>query len=502
MLTSVDIDGSGRSDIQYDTLNRPQPMSEWRCGRLTTMMLAALLMAGIALVAERAPTVAAQPAAGGEHWIATWGTALQLVRLPSGAGGRGAPPPAAGVINPAPAAPSIPTAPSAGNPPAPVTSAPARKFAAPIEIAGISDQTIRMIVRASVRGRRVRIRLTNAFGAATVSIGAAHIALRQAESSIVAGSDRALTFGGQPAALVYAGQVLFSDPVDLEFPPLTDLAVSLYIAGDAGTPTAHRFGLRPTYVSQSGNQAGAASIENLGMTTESYYWLAGVDVLAPAEFGTLVTFGDSITDGDQSTPDTNRMWPAVLATRLQANAATRHIGVVNAGIAGNRLLGDNNSGIVRFIHHALGVPGVKWITVLEGINDISAGTRRSAAGSSAPPTFSAGDLIRAYRQLIDLAHLHGLKVIGCTLTPFGGSSAGNDRGEEIRTATNDWIRTGGAFDAIVDFDAATRDRTDPRRFRAEAESPDLLHPGDGGYRLMADAFNLGLFAGSSRTRQH
>jgi len=356
-----------------------------------------------------------------------------------------------------------------------------------------------MIVRTSVGGRRVRIRIANAFGTPSLSIGAAHIARRAAGSGTVRGSDRRLTFGGGPTATVYAGQVIISDPVDFVVPPLADLAVSLYVPGDAGIPTSHRFGLRPTYLSMPGNYAGAAEIESVATTTQSYYWLAGVDVLAPTDGGTLVTFGDSITDGDQSTPDTSGMWPALLARRLQANASTKHIGVVNAGISGNRLLGDNNSGVVRFVQHALSVPGVKWITVLEGINDISGATRQNRVGAATAGTpasaapFSAEDLIRAYRQMIEAAHLRGVKVIGCTITPFGGSSTFTERGEAIRVAVNDWIRTSGAFDAVIDFDAATRDSEDPQRFRAEADSPDLLHPGDGGYRLMADAVNLGVF---------
>jgi lysophospholipase L1-like esterase len=439
----------------------------------------------------RAPAPRAQAAAG-EHWVATWGTALQLARFAGGPGGR--PPGALG----APGAP-------AAVPPPPPQGFPPRRFGAPVEIPRLADQTVRMIVRTSIGGRRVRIRLANAFGGTTVFIGAAHVARRASGSAVVAGSDRALTFGGRPKTLLYAGQTIVSDPVDLDIPALTDLAVSLYIAGDAGAPTAHRFGLRPTYISTSGNHAAAAAIEALETTTESYYWLAGVDVLAPASAGTLVTFGDSITDGDQSTPDTNRMWPALLAARLQAQATTRGVGVVNAGIAGNRLLGDNNGGAVRFVAHALTVPGVRWITVLEGINDITTAGRRfgrpPAAGAPAgppatPPALppvTADDLIGAYRQMIESAHLHGIRVIGCTLTPFGGSSAYSERGESMRQAVNDWIRTSGAFDAVVDFDAVTRDEQDPQRFRPEAESPDLLHPGDGGYRLMADAFDLALF---------
>lgn len=455
---------------------------------------AARLLTIATLVLAASGAVSAQRAATGEQWIATWGTAQQLVRLPGGLGGRGGPPPSppGGGTAPGPGQP-------AAAPPPPVPGAPARRFAAPPEIANITEQTVRMIVRTSVGGRRVRIRIANAFGAPSLSIGAAHLALRATESATVPGTDRTLTFGGQPTATVYAGQVLVSDPVDLAVPPLTDLAVSLYVPGDAGLPTSHRFGLRPTYLSAPGNYAASASIENVAMTTQSYYWLAGVDVLGPPEGGTLVTFGDSITDGDQSTPDTIRMWPALLAARLQANAATKHVGVVNAGISGNRLLGDNTSGVVRFVEHALSVPGVKWITVLEGINDISGATRQNPGaltGGAAPAparAFSADDLIRAYRQMIELAHLRGVKVIGCTITPFGGSSTFTERGEAIRQAANEWIRKSGAFDAVVDFDAATRGNADPLRFRAEADSPDLLHPGDSGYRLMADAFDLAVF---------
>jgi lysophospholipase L1-like esterase len=448
---------------------------------------------------------ATTPTATAERWVATWGTALQLARIAGGPAGRGSTPggqpgtPAAhGAAATPVAAPSVPM------PPPPSSQGfPPRRFGAPVEIPQVAEQTVRMIVRTSIGGRRVRIRLANAFGAATVTIGAAHVARRQEGSAIVAGSDRRLTFDGEATARIYAGQSLLSDPVDLDVAPLSDLAVSLYIAGDAGAPTAHRFGLRPTYISARGNHAAAARIEPVEQTTESYYWLAGVDVLAPAGAGTIVTFGDSITDGDQSTPDTNRMWPARLAERLQASAATRQVAVVNAGIAGNRLLGDNNGGVVRFVAHALSVPGVRWITVLEGINDITIAGRRfgqppatapGAVAAPAAPPFSADDLIDAYRQMIAAAHAEDIRVIGCTLTPFGGSSAYSERGEAIRQAVNDWIRTSGAFDAVVDFDAVTRDRTDPQRFSAEAESPDLLHPGDGGYRVMAEAFDLALFA--------
>jgi lysophospholipase L1-like esterase len=320
-------------------------------------------------------------------------------------------------------------------------------------------------------------------------VGAAHIAVRAKDSAIVPGTDRTLMFSGNPTATMYAGEELVSDPVNLNVAPLSDLAVSLYFAKDTGVPTNHPLGSHPAYVSKEGDFTSAEEITDPLMITQSYYWLQGVDVLAPSVAEAIVTFGDSITDGARSTPDTDSMWPAFLAARLQGDKSTAHIAVVNAGISGNRILGDNAGGVVRLSRDALDVPGVKWIMLIEGINDISFAMRQPSS------SFSADDLIAAYRQVIEAAHLRGIKVIGCTMTPYGGSGGYKDAGEAIREAANDWIRNSGKFDAVVDFDAATRDAADPKRFRAEAGSPDMLHPGDPGYKLMADAINLAIFSG-------
>ena len=444
--------------------------------RFRSMLMAVALAAAVFAGAPRAQVPQATDRA--VPWVATWGTAQLTFR--------------------APPAPPAPPPPNAG----PVLGPdPRRRHPIPPALPGLKNQTVRMIVRSSIGGETVRVRLAHAFGAPPVAIGAAHIAIREKDSAIVAGSDRALTFGGRPTATLYGGQTLVSDPVTLAIKPLADLAVSLYLPEDTGPPTSHTFGLRPTYISKPGNVAADVAIAEPEKTTESWYWLAGIDVTAPAQrqgqapVGTLVTFGDSITDGDQSTPDRISMWPAFLAARLQANAATRNIGVVNAGISGNRLLGDNTSGLARLTLHALSVPGVKWITLLEGINDISAATRPlppgGGGGSHIPMT--ADDLIAAYKQVIASAHAQGVKVIGCTLTPYFGSRAYSDAGEEIRQAVNTWIRTSKAFDAVVDFDAATRDPKQPNKLRPEADSPDDLHPGDPGYKMMADAIPLTLF---------
>lgn len=465
---------------------------------------ARFLLVPLAAVQLLAGHAGAQDRRAGSHWVATWGTAQQLYRAPAAGRGQAPAGPTPAMTGSPAGSSSAPALPGPGAAP-PAAAAPAgrggpqRRFGIPPALPGLANQTIRMIVRATLGGDRVRVRLANAFGAPATAIGAAHVAVRAGGAAIVPGTDRVLTFSGRPSATIFAGQVLVSDPVDLAVKAGGDLAVSLFLPQETGLPTSHTFGLRSTYVSRSGDVSGSIEMTDLAGTTQSWYWLAGVDVLAPAEAGALVTFGDSITDGDQSTPDANAMWPAILAGRLQATARPPRIGVVNAGISGNRLLGDNNSGLARLVAHALSVPGVRWVTLMEGINDITAATRPASPGAPAPPPFDADDLIAAYRQVIEAAHLQGVKVIGCTLTPFGGSAPFTEAGEAIRQGVNAWIRTAGMFDAVVDFDAATRDPNRPDRFRAEADSPDLLHPGDGGYRLMAEAFDLRIFGASPRT---
>ena len=306
-------------------------------------------------------------------------------------------------------------------------------------------------------------------------------------SSIVTASDRALTFSGKGSFKIPPGAEIVSDPVDLEVPRLADLAVSVYIQGQAPSPTNHLTGLHTTYISKEGDFTAAASIAEPA-TRQSWYFLSGVDILAPADSGLIVAFGDSITDGATSTPDTDHSWPSLLARRLAANKATENLAIVNQGISGNRVLGDGAgvSALARFDRDVLSQPGVKWLIVMEGINDIGIGAR---AGS-----VTADDLIAAHRQLIERAHLHGIKVIGATLTPYGGASYYSDEGEAIRQALNRWIRTGQAYDAVVDFDAVTQDPDNPRQIRPAFNIRDHLHPNDTGYQAMADAVDLGIFA--------
>jgi lysophospholipase L1-like esterase len=349
-----------------------------------------------------------------------------------------------------------------------------------------------MIVQTSIGGRRVRIQLSNAHGSTTLMVGAAHVASRDKDSTIIPASDRALTFGGRPSCAIPAGAVMVSDPVDLDVPKLADLAVSIYLPGETGQPTMHSVGLHTTYISKAtGDFTGQAALTDT-ITSQSWYWLSRVEVLAPADAGAIVAFGDSITDGATSTLDTNRSWPSFLAARLQANPRTANLAVVNEGISGNRILHDlvGTNALARFDRDVLSQPGVKWVVILEGINDIGFQARPNPSPDDA---VTADDLIAGLRQMIDRAHEHGIKVMGCTLTPFEGAAYYSENGETQRQAVNRWIRTGGAFDAVMDFDAATRDAADSKLIRADFNIRDHLHPNDAGYKAMADAIDLAVF---------
>lgn len=349
-----------------------------------------------------------------------------------------------------------------------------------------------MILRTSIGGRRARVKLSSAFGSSPVIVGAAHIARRGTASSIVSGTDRALTFGGKASFTIMPGAVVVSDGIDLDIPAGADLAVSLYLPSDTGAPTTHATALHTTYVSSEGDFTAQSEFPVAG-TTQQYYWLSSVEVAATADAAAIVAFGDSITDGARSTPDTNNSWPALLAQRLGANKATANIAVVNEGIGGNRLFTDavglaGVSALARLDRDALSHPGVKWLMILEGINDIG-----TLASTTAATPITKDDLIWVLQQVIDRAHAHGIKVIGCTLTPYEGAGYARENGEAIRSAVNQWIRTSGAFDAVVDFEAATRDPDNPKRFKPEFDPGDHLHPNDAGYKAMADAVDLSIF---------
>ncbi len=347
-----------------------------------------------------------------------------------------------------------------------------------------------MIVRASIGGRRVRVQVSNAIGNSRLSIGAAHIAIRQKDAAIAPASDRVLTFAGRPAFTIPPGALVVSDPVDLDVPRFTDLAISLYLPEDTGSPTVHPLGLHTTYIA-SGDATADATL-NPAATTTAYFWLSGVDVLAPSRASAIVAFGDSITDGFATTANKDQAWPTLLAGRLASGKSTAMVGVLNLGISGNRVLRDvaGTNALARFDRDVLARPGVRWMILLEGINDI---TFSAIPGIPPGQAVTAGDLIWGYRQIIERAHLHGIKVAGATILPVEGVLTYTENGEAIRQAVNQWIRTGGAFDAIIDFDTLTRDPANPKRLRADFDSGDHVHPNDAGNQAMADVIDLSTF---------
>jgi lysophospholipase L1-like esterase len=295
---------------------------------------------------------------------------------------------------------------------------------------------------------------------------------------------------------------MISDPVDLDVPQLADLAVSIYLPSPTGLSTDHGTGLHTTYI-KAGDVVGEPSIAEGSTTSLSYYFLTKVEVLAPADTAVMVAFGDSITDGTLSTPNTDSAWPSFLARRLLANPSTSRIVVLNEGIGGNRINrgGLGSAGVARFDRDVLMQPGVKWVSILEGINDIGAGVGEGFVYGprSTPNTVeeaTADDLIVGYRQMIDQAHAYGVKVLGGTLTPYKGARYYSEKGDATRLAVNEWIRTSGAFDEVVDFDALTRDPANPGMFKAEYDGGDHLHPSDAGYKAMANAIDLSFFTNS------
>ena len=449
---------------------------------------AAAAAVALAIAGSLAATSRAQTQAPAGRWVASWSTSLV---------GRPQTPPLPGPPGPAPfMASGCPVPPPPAVPP--VNPPPGQTFA-PAPFTHFTNQTLRQIVHTSLGGARVRVVVSNAFGTAPLTIGAAHLAPRDTGDAIRTGG-APLTFSGRPSITIPPFAVAYSDPVALEVAPSSDLAIDLYLPGTTNTPSPlsmHPAAYQTSYISDTGNHAGRAKLPTVA-TTRNWFLISRVEVDAPGAEGVIVAFGDSITDGAASTADRNSRWPDLLAQRMAVSSASpmRH-GVANAGIGGNRVLSDAAYGsginaLARFDADVLGQTGVTHVIVMEGINDIG--------NARATPIPTAEDLIAAHKQLIERAHAKGIKILGATLTPFWGAGYYTDVGEAKRQALNEWIRTSKMYDGVVDFDKATRDPSDPKKFLAAYDSCDHLHPNDAGFKAMAEAIDLALFRSAGAKR--
>ena len=382
----------------------------------------------------------AQPAVAapnsGEHWVGTWGASQQLTEP------RNLPPPP-----------------------------------------GLTSNTLRQVVQVSVGGNHLRVRFSNAFGTNPVTLRSVHLASSAGRSAINPNSDVALMFQGKPSITIPTGESVLSDTFDFGLAPLADLAVTIHFAGTSGYVTGHP-GSRSSSYLQAGDAVSAAALPTAAQT-QHWYILNGIDVEAESSSAAIVALGDSITDGRGSGTDKNDRWPDDLARRLQGNQDTANIGVLNEGIGGNCILrgGLGPTALSRFERDVLAQSAVRWLIILEGVNDI---------GGSHDPSV-ATNLIEAYANMIEQAHAHHIQVYGGTILPFGKSFYDSPAHETARQTVNDWIRTGGKFDAVIDFDAVLRDPQNPSHLLPAADSGDHLHPNQRGYKMMAGAIDLKLF---------
>ena len=431
----------------------------------TTLTCAALTLLLFIAACARNPTKSATDAAEsgkadgrGDHWIGTWATAPQ---------------------------PFMPGA-----------------------LEHFQYQSLRLIVHVSAGGKQVRVKISNTYGDQPLVIAGAHIARRSAAAEIDPSTDRRLTFHGQAATTVAAKGLDVSDPVDLEVPALSDLAISIFLPQPTDATTSHLLALQTSYVSTAGDFTGSAKFP-VAKTIDSWPFLTGVDVAASDRGVAVVALGSSLTDGDGSSLDGNRRWPDVLAERLQKGGGNVAVGVLNEGIIGNRLLTDSpqqkgspfgaalgQAGLARFERDVLEQAGVRYVIVGLGINDIG----MPGALTPASEQVSAESLIAGYRKLIARGHEKGIRVIGSTNPPFENSFLRDPPAkfytpekEAVRQKVNDWIRDGGEFDGVIDFDALVRDPGHVTQLLPKYDSGDHLHPNDAGYEASANAISLALF---------
>jgi lysophospholipase L1-like esterase len=442
------------------------------------------------LLALTATAFAAPPA---DHWVGTWAAAPiaanngPTIRMAAPAQLTISPIAASA---PAPAAPAAaPATPTPETTPAPTPAPPARP---PAFVYGAADTTLREIVHVTLGGPILRVIFTNEFGTDPLTIGAAHVAISQGGSTINLVSSAGLTFGGRTSVTIPPGALVVSDPAAVNLPAASDLAISLFLpAQPIAHLSVHTFADQTSYTAP-GNVVGAQTFESPAEIS-AWPFVKGVDVKAPAQDAAIVAFGDSITDGAHSTPNQNLRWPDDLFRRLQADPRTSSLAVLNEGIGGNRVLHDVSgpSALARFDRDLLAQSGVRYVILMESINDI--GHAYDPNPARVYDLVTAGDLIVGLTQLAERAHTHGIRVYAATLTPYVGAKYASPAGEQVRQAVNQWIRTTKLVDAVLDFDKATQDPANPAVFSSAADSGDHLHPNDAGYKSMADSIDLKLF---------
>jgi lysophospholipase L1-like esterase len=355
---------------------------------------------------------------------------------------------------------------------------------------GLANTTLRQIIHVSIGGQRLRVRFSNAFGTTPLTIVSAHIALPDGTSKIKTDSDKPLTFHGQQSVTIPSGALMISDPLDFNLAPLSDLTITIQLNEVPELVTTHS-GSRETSYIQSGAMVSAEDLP-AAAHTDHWYFINGVDVQAPKDSAAIVALGDSITDGHGATTNGNDRWTDDLARRLQSDKHTRNISVLNQGIGGNRLLHDGlgPNALERIDRDVLAQTGARWLIIFEGVNDI--GTRARAERRHEQPA-SADEMIGAYEQIITRAHALGIRVYGATITPFGGSFYDNPDAQEVWTKVNQWIRTSGKFDAVIDFARTAGDAGNPSHLLPADDSGDHLHPGSAGYKNISDSIDLKLF---------
>lgn len=366
----------------------------------------------------------------------------------------------------------------------------------------LENQTIRQVARISVGGNSVRVVLSNAFGEKPLTIGAGSVAIAGKGGEIDQATLKPLTWGGKSSVVVPPGAPILSDPVALSAEALSEISVSIFLPKKTALSSVHWDGVQTAYISGPGNFTSDAAFK-ADTTLKSRLFLSDIWVDAAPESEAIVFFGDSITDGNCSTPDANNRWPDHIAKRLQE--ANRKVAVVNEAFSGNRVLTDGMgvNALARFDSDILSHPKVATVVLMMGINDIGWPGENAITPDDKQPT--AQDIITGYKQLIDRAHARGIRIVGATLTPFAETFKGlptegyyTAEKEKIRVAVNQWIRTGGGFDGVIDFDKVMEDPAKPRYLRDDYDCGDNLHPNDAGYKAMADAVDLEILLGPAK----